>query len=181
MAVKRKTTRRKKATTTTRRRRPAARATAAPRRRVKRRKSMLGAPTQAAIKSTLIDITKAAAGVLIYNFVMNQKVLDNQSDTNKGLIGLGLAVITATMAKQPLIGAGMGAGAALKLAQGLGAGALIGLNDMGNDQFLLPISENAVMSAIPYGLSETVDYAGLNDGQNVYASNYSNQMQRSFF
>jgi hypothetical protein len=52
---------------------------------------------------------------------------------------------------------------------------------MGNDQFLLPISENAVMAAIPYGLSETVDYAGLNDGPNVYASNYANQMQRSFF
>jgi hypothetical protein len=102
--------------------------------------------------------------------VANQKFLDAQSETNKGLLLIGASVLTGAYLKRPAIAAGMGAVAGIKLAKGLGAGTLVGLSE--ND-FELPIAEGVDPLLLPYGLQDGgSDYAGLSE--DIYASNYAN-------
>lgn len=145
----------------------------ATRRRSRRRG--LSAASPAAIKSSLSDIGMAALGALAASFLKNQKFMDSQSETNKGLILTGAAVITAVFVKQPRIAAGMGAVAGLTLAKGLGAGSLVGLSE----NMLLPISEGVNQALLPYGLEEGgMDYAGISE--NVYNDNYGNNWNQTF-
>ena len=123
----------------------------APRRRSRRG---LSAASPAAIKSSLMDVAFAAGGAVIASFIKNQKFLDAQSETNKGLILTAAAVITGTMLKQPRLAAGMGAVAGLTLVKGLGAGNLVGLSE---SAAMLPISEGVDPLLLPYGLNEGVD------------------------
>jgi hypothetical protein len=172
MAIRKKSTKRKVTRAAAPRRRKAT-ATAAPRRRKMSRS--LRAASPAVIKSTLMDMAMGAAGAAAAMFLSNQKFLDAQSETNKGLIIAGVGVATAVFLKQPRIATGMGAVAGLKLLQGLGAGKLVGLSEM-NGQALFPISESVPTALIPYGLEEMVDYANLSEASiysNNYGSNYS--------
>jgi len=116
----------------------------------------------------------AALGALAASFLKNQKFMDSQSETNKGLILTGAAVVTAVFIKQPRIAAGMGAIAGLTLAKGLGAGNLVGLSESAS---MYPISEGVNPLFIPAGLEEA-DYAGISE--NVYASNYANSFNGIF-
>jgi hypothetical protein len=108
-------------------------------------------------------------GGVIASFVANQKFLDSQSETNKGLLLGAASVLTGAYFKRPALAAGMAAIAGLKLAKGLGAGTLVGLSEEG---FLPPIAEGIPVGEIPAGLMEGADYAGLSE--DVYASDYSN-------
>jgi len=125
--------------------------------------------TRAGIQSALMDAAQGAIGGVVASFIANQKFLDAQSETNKGLLLAGLAVVTGTMLKRPAIAAGMGAVAGTKLLSGLGVGSMVGLGENGG---MFPISQGLVGST-PYGLMEAgADYAGLSE--NIYASNYAN-------
>ena len=125
--------------------------------------------TRAGIQSALMDAAQGAIGGVVASFIANQKFLDAQSETNKGLLLAGLAVVTGTMLKRPAIAAGMGAVAGTKLLSGLGVGSMVGLGENGG---MFPISQNSLVGSTPYGLMEGVDYAGLSE--NIYASNYAN-------
>jgi hypothetical protein len=119
----------------------------------------------------IMDAVQGAIGGVIASFVANQKFLDAQSETNKGLLLIGASVLTGAYLKRPAIAAGMGAVAGIKLAKGLGAGTLVGLSE--ND-YELPIAEGVDPLLLPYGLSDGgSDYAGLSE-DNIYASNYAN-------
>jgi len=116
-----------------------------------------------------MDMVFAGIGAAAAMVLSNQKFLDTQSETNKAFIVAGVAIATGTILKQPRIAVGMGAIAALKLIQGLGAGKMIGMSE---DMFL-PISEGMPMEFLPYGLEESADYANLSEG-NLYGNNYGN-------
>jgi len=138
--------------------------------RRKRRGFSAGPMGKANIRMGVMDAIQGAIGGVIASFVANQKFLDAQSETNKGLILIGASVLTGAYLKRPAIAAGMGAVAGIKLAKGLGAGTLVGLSE--ND-FELPIAEGVDPLLLPYGLQDGgTDYAGLSE--NVYASNYAN-------
>lgn len=128
-----------------------------------------GGLNKAGIKMGVMDAVQGAIGGVIASFVSNQKFLDSQSETNKGLILIGASVLTGAFLKKPAIAAGMGAIAGIKLAKGLGAGTLVGLSE--ND-YSLPMSEGVDPLLLPYGLQEGPDYAGLSE--DIYASNYAN-------
>jgi hypothetical protein len=134
-----------------------------------RRRLSAGGFSKAGIRSALMDAAQGAIGGILASFIANQKFLDSQSETNKGLILTGLSVVTGTMLKRPAIAAGMGAVAGTKLLSGLGVGSVAGLSEG-----YFPISENNMTSSSPYGLMEGggADYAGLSE--NIYASNYAN-------
>ena len=134
----------------------------------RRRRLSAGGFSKAGVKSALMDAAQGAIGGIIASFIANQKFLDSQSETNKGLILTGLSVVTGTMLKRPAIAAGMGAVAGTKLLSGLGMGSVAGLSEG-----YFPISES-MQSSTPYGLIEGggSDYAGLSE--NIYASNYAN-------
>jgi len=137
--------------------------------RRKRRGFSAGPMGKANIRMGVMDAIQGAIGGVIASFVANQKFLDAQSETNKGLILIGASVLTGAYFKRPAIAAGMGAVAGIKLAKGLGAGTLVGLSE--ND-FELPIAEGVDPLLLPYGLQEGPDYAGLSE--DIYASNYAN-------
>lgn len=143
-------------------------AKATPKRRGRRLSA--GGFTQAGIKSALMDATQGAIGGVIAAFIANQKFLDAQSETNKGLILAGLSIVTGTMLKRPAIAAGMGAVAGTKLLSGLGVGSMVGL---GESSSYFPISQGT-QDSTPYGLMEGggADYAGLSE--NIYQSSYAN-------
>jgi len=169
MAFKRKTTKSKPAA---RRAAPAARrrrVSPVTKRRVMRRRRSLSNASPAAIKAIAMDMVFAGIGAAAAMVLSNQKFLDTQSETNKAFIVAGVAIATGTILKQPRIAVGMGAIAALKLIQGLGAGKMIGMSE---DMFL-PISEGMPMEFLPYGLEESADYANLSEG-NLYGNNYGN-------
>lgn len=158
---------------------PAPRA-GAPRRRKaatapRRRKSVrrMSAASPAVIKSTLMDMAFAAAGAVAASFIANQKFLDNQSETNKGLLLAAAGVATAVVFKQPRLAVGMGAVAGMKVLRGIGAGKIVGLaENAAIDVF--PISESVAPALMPYGLEEA-DYANLSEASiygNDYGSNY---------
>jgi hypothetical protein len=133
------------------------------------RRLSAGGFSRAGIQSALMDAAQGAIGGVVASFIANQKFLDAQSETNKGLLLAGLAVVTGTMLKRPAIAAGMGAVAGTKLLSGLGVGSMVGLGENGG---MFPISQGLVGST-PYGLMEgSADYAGLSE--NIYASNYAN-------
>jgi hypothetical protein len=163
MAIKRKT--RKK--TAVKRAAPRRKMTATPRRRTKRRG--LSAASPAAIKSSLMDVAFAAGGAVIASVLKNQKFLDAQSETNKGLLLTAASIATAVIFKQPRLAAGMGAVAGLTLIKGLGAGNMVGLSERGS--YMLPISESVDPLLLPYGLEEGPDYAGLSEAS-IYSNNY---------
>lgn len=127
-----------------------------------------GGLNKAGLRMGVMDAVQGAIGGVIASFVANQKFLDSQSETNKGLLLVGASVLTGAFLKKPAIAAGMGAIAGLKLAKGLGAGTLVGLSE--ND-YMLPIAEGVDPLLLPYGLQEGPDYAGLSE--NVYASDYA--------
>ena len=128
-----------------------------------------GAFGKASIKTGVMDAVQGVLGGVIASFVANQKFLDSQSETNKGLLLGAASVLTGAYFKRPALAAGMAAVAGLKLAQGLGAGNLVGLSEAG---YLPPIAEGINVGEIPAGLMEGADYAGLSE--NVYASDYAN-------
>jgi len=138
--------------------------------RSRSRRLSAGGFSKAGIKSALMDAAQGAIGGVIASFIANQKFLDSQSETNKGLIIAGLSVVTGTMLKRPAIAAGMGAVAGTKLLSGLGVGSMVGLGENGG---YLPISAGTT-SSTPYGLMEGggADYAGLSE--NIYQSSYAN-------
>ena len=139
-------------------------------RRRKRRGFAAGPMGKANIRMGVMDAVQGAIGGVIASFVANQKFLDAQSETNKGLLLFGASVLTGAFLKRPAIAAGMGAVAGIKLAKGLGAGTLVGLSE--ND-FELPIAEGVDPLLLPYGLMDGgADYAGLSE--DIYASNYAN-------
>ena len=164
MAVKRKSTKRAKRKVVYRKVKGAAAY-----RRSSRRLSA-GGFSKAGIKSALMDAAQGAIGGVIASFIANQKFLDAQSETNKGLILTGLSIVTGTMLKRPAIAAGMGAVAGTKLLSGLGVGSMVGL---GESSSYFPISQGTEGST-PYGLMEGggADYAGLSE--NIYQSSYAN-------
>jgi hypothetical protein len=164
MAIKRKT--RKK--TAVKRAAPRRKMTATPRRRTKRRG--LSAASPAAIKSSLMDVAFAAGGAVIASVLKNQKFLDAQSETNKGLLLTAASIATAVVFKQPRLAAGMGAVAGLTLIKGLGAGNVVGLSERGSS-YMFPISESVDPLLLPYGLEEGPDYAGLSEAS-IYSNNY---------
>jgi hypothetical protein len=127
-----------------------------------------GGLNKAGLRMGVMDAVQGAIGGVIASFVANQKFLDSQSETNKGLLLVGASVLTGAFLKKPAIAAGMGAIAGLKLAKGLGAGTLVGLSE--ND-YMLPIAEGVDPLLLPYGLQEGPDYAGLSE--DIYASNYA--------
>lgn len=129
-----------------------------------------GAFSKGSLKSGIMDAVQGALGAVIASFVLNQKFLDSQSTTNKGLLIGAASVLTGAYMKKPALAAGMAAVAGLKLAQGLGAGTLVGLSDDG--AYLPPIAEGITPGEIPYGLMEGADYAGLSE--DIYASDYAN-------
>jgi hypothetical protein len=133
----------------------------------RRRRGLSAGFTTAGIKSGLMDAAQGALGGILATFISNQKFMDSQSDTNKGLILTAASVVTGTYFKRPAIAAGMAAIAGTKLAAGLGAGSLVGLSEG-----YLPISEGVSPAALPYGLQDGMDYAGLSE--NVYQSSYAN-------
>lgn len=135
-----------------------------------RRRLSAGGFSKAGVKSALMDAAQGAIGGIVASFIANQKFLDSQSETNKGLILTGLSVLTGTMLKRPAIAAGMGAVAGTKLLSGLGIGSVAGLSEGS----YFPISETENQASSPYGLMEGggSDYAGLSE--NIYASNYAN-------
>lgn len=135
--------------------------------KTRRRRGLSAGMTTAGIKSGLMDAAQGALGGILATFLANQKFMDSQSDTNKGLILTAASVVTNVYFKRPSIAAGMAAVAGTKLAAGLGAGSLVGLSEG-----YLPISEGVSPAALPYGLQDGMDYAGLSE--NVYASNYAN-------
>jgi hypothetical protein len=163
MAIKRKT--RKK--TAVKRAAPRRKMTATPRRRTKRRG--LSAASPAAIKSSLMDVAFAAGGAVIASVLKNQKFLDAQSETNKGLLLTAASIATAVIFKQPRLAAGMGAVAGLTLIKGLGAGNMVGLSE--GPSYMFPISESVDPLLLPYGLEEGPDYAGLSEAS-IYSNNY---------
>lgn len=128
-----------------------------------------GGFSKAGIKSGVMDAVQGVVGGLVASFLVNQKFLDSQSDTNKGLILGGLSVLTGAYFKRPAIAAGMGAIAGLRLAKGLGAGTIVGLSEEG---YFPPIAEGIPVGEIPSGLMDGDDYAGLSE--DIYASNYAN-------
>ena len=134
------------------------------------RRLSAGGFSRAGIKSALMDAAQGAIGGVIASFIANQKFLDSQSETNKGLILAGLSVVTGTMLKRPAVAAGMGAVAGTKLLSGLGVGSMVGLGENGG---YLPISAGT-QSSTPYGLMEGggSDSAGLSE--NIYQSSYAN-------
>jgi len=129
-----------------------------------------GALSKGSLKTGVMDAVQGALGAVIASFVLNQKFLDSQSNTNKGLLIGAASVLTGAYMKRPALAAGMAAVAGLKLAQGLGAGTLVGLSDDGS--YMPPIAEGITPGEIPYGLMEGADYAGLSE--DVYASDYAN-------
>jgi hypothetical protein len=138
--------------------------------RRKRRGLSAGPLGKANLRMGIMDAVQGAIGGVIASFVANQKFLDAQSETNKGLLLIGASVLTGAYLKRPAIAAGMGAVAGIKLAKGLGAGTLVGLSE--ND-FELPIAEGVDPLLLPYGLQDGGnDYAGLSE--DIYASNYAN-------
>jgi hypothetical protein len=137
--------------------------------RRKRRGFSAGPMGKPNIRMGVMDAIQGAIGGVIASFVANQKFLDAQSETNKGLLLIGASVLTGAYLKRPAIAAGMGAIAGIKLAKGLGAGTLVGLSE--ND-YSFPISESVDPLLLPYGLQEGPDYAGLSE--DIYASNYAN-------
>jgi hypothetical protein len=163
MAIKRKT--RKKSAV--KRAAPRRKMTATPRRRTKRRG--LSSASPAAIKSSLMDVAFAAGGAVIASVLKNQKFLDTQSETNKGLLLTAASIATAVIFKQPRLAAGMGAVAGLTLIKGLGAGQMVGLSE--DTGYMYPISEGVNPMLLPYGLEEGPDYAGLSEAS-IYANNY---------
>lgn len=138
------------------------------------RRRGLSAASPAAVKSAVMDGVFAAGGAMIAALISNQKFLDNQSDTNKGLILAAAATATAVLVKQPRLAAGMFAVAGLTIAKGVGAGKLVGLAE---NVPMLPISED-MTAMLPYGLQEGADYAGLSE--DIYASNYANRFNGIF-
>jgi len=162
--------RRKKSTSAKRKTRVVYRKAKTAVRRRKRRGFSAGPMGKANIRMGVMDAIQGAIGGVIASFVANQKFLDAQSETNKGLILIGASVLTGAYLKRPAIAAGMGAVAGIKLAKGLGAGTLVGLSE--ND-FELPIGEGVDPLLLPYGLQDGgADYAGLSE--DIYASNYAN-------
>jgi len=162
--------RRKKSTSAKRKTRVVYRKAKTAVRRRKRRGFSAGPMGKANIRMGVMDAVQGAIGGVIASFVANQKFLDAQSETNKGLILIGASVLTGAYLKRPAIAAGMGAVAGIKLAKGLGAGTLVGLSE--ND-FELPIGEGVDPLLLPYGLQDGgADYAGLSE--DIYASNYAN-------
>ena len=162
--------RRKKSTSAKRKTRVVYRKAKTAVRRRKRRGFSAGPMGKANIRMGVMDAIQGAIGGVIASFVANQKFLDAQSETNKGLLLIGASVLTGAYLKRPAIAAGMGAVAGIKLAKGLGAGTLVGLSE--ND-FELPIAEGVDPLLLPYGLQDGgSDYAGLSE--DIYASNYAN-------
>lgn len=162
--------RRKKSTSAKRKTRVVYRKAKTAVRRRKRRGFSAGPMGKANIRMGVMDAIQGAIGGVIASFVANQKFLDAQSETNKGLILIGASVLTGAYLKRPAIAAGMGAVAGIKLAKGLGAGTLVGLSE--ND-YELPIMEGVDPLLLPYGLQDGgADYAGLSE--DIYASNYAN-------
>ena len=136
----------------------------------RRRRGLSQGLGKANLRMGVMDAIQGAIGGVIASFVANQKFLDAQSETNKGLLLVGASVLTGAFLKRPAIAAGMGAIAGIKLAKGLGAGTLVGLSE--ND-FELPISEGVDPLLLPYGLQDGGgDYAGLSE--DIYASSYAN-------
>jgi len=136
----------------------------------RRRRGLSQGFGKANLRMGVMDAVQGAIGGVIASFVANQKFLDAQSETNKGLLLVGASVLTGAFLKRPAIAAGMGAIAGIKLAKGLGAGTLVGLSE--ND-FELPIAEGVDPLLLPYGLQDGgADYAGLSE--DIYASNYAN-------
>lgn len=160
-------TRKPRRKTAVRRAAPRRKMTATPRRRTRRRS--LSSASPAAIKSGLMDVAFAAGGAVMASILKNQKFLDSQSETNKGLLLTAASIATAVIFKQPRLAAGMGAVAGLTLIKGLGAGQLVGLSE--NNSFMFPISESVDPMLLPYGLEDGPDYAGLSEAS-IYSNNY---------
>jgi hypothetical protein len=116
-----------------------------------------------------MDVAFAAGGAVIASVLKNQKFLDAQSETNKGLLLTAASIATAVIFKQPRLAAGMGAVAGLTLIKGLGAGNMVGLSE--SPSYMFPISESVDPLLLPYGLEEGPDYAGLSEAS-IYSNNY---------
>jgi len=141
---------------------------AAPRRR--RRTLRAGS---AAIKATTNDVLMGAIGGAIAGFVIeNVGFVKSQSDTNKALILGAVAIATGAFLKKPAVAAGMAGVAAKNLMKGTGI-----LADNGS-MYIPRISAGGgsmPLNRVPVGLAGSADYAGLNEGPNIYGSGYANQ------
>jgi len=76
--------------------------------RRKRRGLSAGPLGKANLRMGVMDAVQGAIGGVIASFVANQKFLDAQSETNKGLLLIGASVLTGAYLKRPAIAAGMG-------------------------------------------------------------------------